>query len=108
MKLITIHPHRESSFGQDQGEDGQEGEKRGAQEEQVGGMGRIERGGKEDFNLECAEGNIEGAKQRQVKESGGSYRKERVGCVVDDGGKSGGERHKLVGRMLGGMKHGEC
>ena len=37
---------------------------------------------KEDYNLECAEGNIEGAKQTQVKDSGGSYRKERVGVVL--------------------------
>ena len=57
--------------------------------------------------MECAEGNIEGAKQinlRQVKESGRSFRKKRVGCGVDDGGKSGGGRHNLIWRMLGGMK----
>ena len=59
---------------------------------------------KEDYNLECADGNNEGAKQRQVKESGGSHRKERVGCGVDDGGKGGGGRHNLVRRMLGGMR----
>ena len=64
------------------------------------------RGGerKEDYNFECAEGNFEGAKQRQVKDSGGCYRKERMGCGVDDGDKDEGERDKLVGRMLGGMK----
>ena len=44
---------------------------------------------KEDHTLECAEGKIEGAKQRQVKESGGSYRKGRMGCGVDEGGKGG-------------------
>ena len=60
---------------------------------------------KKDYDLECAEGNIGGAKQRQVKESGGSYRKERVGCGVDDGGKGGGGRHNLIGRMLGGMNY---
>ena len=59
---------------------------------------------KEDYILECAEGNFEGAKQTQVKESGRIYRKERVGCGVDDGGKGGGGRHNLVERMLGGMK----
>ena len=30
--------------------------------------------------------------------------KEWVGCGVDGGGKGGGGRHNLVGRMLGGMK----
>ena len=58
---------------------------------------------KEYYNLECSEGNIEGAKQRQVKESSWSYRKERVRCGVVDGSKGGGGRHNLVGRMLGGM-----
>ena len=66
----------------------------------MGEMGGVEGERKEDYNLECAEGNIEGAKQRQVKESGGSYRKERVGCGGDDGGKGGGEVwKKLTGLM---------
>ena len=56
-------------------------------------MGKRERRGeyrrsREIITWNAQRSNIEGAKQRQVKEKGGSYRKKRVGCGVDDGGKA--------------------
>ena len=88
MKLIMIHPHpgvRDRSGS---------GRGVGRRERSIGEAGGREGG----IDLECAEGGIEGAKQRQAKERGGSYRKELVGGGVDDGGERRGERQSFEKR----------
>ena len=88
MKLITIHPH---PVVRDRSEPGRgwAGGRRCGEYRRSRWEGKEGLRGEEDYNLECAEGNIEGAKQRQFKESGKSYRKERMECGVDDRGKGG-------------------
>ena len=51
-----------------------------------------------DCDLERAESSIEGTKQKQVEETGGSYWEEQVGGDLDDGGEGGGEGHNMVRR----------